>query len=75
MVELRLLDTGMEKMLQYRTRQTVVDASGAIVGFGDWDAWRVVETVSLPPPHHLSEQSLTDSDLIPLLRRDQHRSA
>lgn len=44
--ELRMMtgDGGLWQ-LQFRTRQPVVDASGAFCGFGDWTDWSDVPTV------------------------------
>lgn len=44
LVELRWFDHGNRTMLQYRTRQPVADASGAICGFTEWGEWRNVPT-------------------------------
>ena len=44
MIELRWYDYGNRTLLQYRTRQMTMDASGAFCGFSEWSEWMLVPT-------------------------------
>jgi hypothetical protein len=46
MLEIRFVNDGQGGLqLQQRTRQPVVDASGAFCGFGEWSDWSSVPVV------------------------------
>jgi len=57
LVQLRLIDNGSGSfILQWRSVQPQVDASGAMCGFGDWGEWQTVPTV------HIATAPLTQEE-------------
>jgi len=45
MIELRWIEFGPNRQLEYRVQKRIVDNWGTMHGFGDWSDWKIVPTI------------------------------